>query len=140
MLNPIALAKDTVSAWVEDGGPQWSAAIAYYSVLSLAPLLLLVSTLAGLAFDGVPDAAFRRQLRLALGERGADLAMGVIQDSTNHNRELPSLIANFGRAWSWRDHRIRERPRGAEQDLGPALDPRRGLFAASCVSVSSPLP
>ena len=37
----IALVKETASHWISDEAPRLSAALSYYTVFSLAPLLLL---------------------------------------------------------------------------------------------------
>ena len=44
------LVKGAVSAWVDDYAPSMGAALSYYTVFSLAPLLLLVISIAGLVF------------------------------------------------------------------------------------------
>ena len=44
------LLKDTFSGWREDGVSQHAAALAYYTVFSLAPLLVIAVAVAGLAF------------------------------------------------------------------------------------------
>ena len=44
------LVRDTVSAWVDDYAPSMGAALAYYTLFSIAPLLLIVISLAGLFF------------------------------------------------------------------------------------------
>src|SRR5947208_2508301 len=44
------LVKDTVYEWNEDKAPRLGAALAYYSVFSIAPLLILVIALASLIF------------------------------------------------------------------------------------------
>ena len=47
------LLKKTAAAWVEDRAPSMGAALSYYTVFSLAPLLLIVIAVAGLVFgDG----------------------------------------------------------------------------------------
>ena len=38
--NSFALFKQTASEWLEDKAPQLGAALAYYTVFSLAPLIL----------------------------------------------------------------------------------------------------
>ncbi len=50
-----ALVKQAGEAWVDDYAPSMGAALAYYTVFSLAPLLLIVISVAGLVFG--PDAA-----------------------------------------------------------------------------------
>ena len=45
-----ALAKESVSAWIDDYAPSMGAALAYYTLFSIAPLLLMVIAVAGLVF------------------------------------------------------------------------------------------
>jgi membrane protein len=44
------LLKDSLSAWLADYAPSMGAALSYYTVFSLAPLLVIVVSLAGLVF------------------------------------------------------------------------------------------
>ncbi|MEO7387281.1 MAG: YihY/virulence factor BrkB family protein [Gammaproteobacteria bacterium] len=45
-----SLVKASISAWVDDYAPSMGAALSYYTVFSLAPTLLIVISVAGLAF------------------------------------------------------------------------------------------
>lgn len=45
-----ALIRDTVTAWIDDYAPSMGAALAFYTLFSIAPLLLIVISLAGLMF------------------------------------------------------------------------------------------
>jgi membrane protein len=45
-----ALVRDAVTAWIEDGATSMGAALAYYTLFSIAPLLLISISLAGLLF------------------------------------------------------------------------------------------
>ena len=67
----IALARDSVKAWLDDFAPSMGAAISYYTIFSIAPLLLIVIAVAGLVF-GADAAAGRIYAELAglLGSRG----------------------------------------------------------------------
>ncbi len=44
------LVKDTASEWSEDNVPMFAAALAYYTIFSLAPLLLIAIAIAGSFF------------------------------------------------------------------------------------------
>jgi membrane protein len=46
----VSVCKKAVSSWLDDRAPTMGAAIAYYTVFSLAPMLVLVIAVAGLAF------------------------------------------------------------------------------------------
>jgi membrane protein len=54
-----ALMKESVSAWIDDYAPSMGAALSYYTVFSLAPLLVIVVSVAGLVFG---DDAVRGEL------------------------------------------------------------------------------
>ena len=46
----VALFKNTASEWIEDKCPQLGAALAYFTVFSLAPLILVLLAVFGLFF------------------------------------------------------------------------------------------
>ena len=67
-----SLVQDSIEAWMEDYAPSMGAALSYYTLFSIAPLLLIVVGLAGLVFG--PDAARGEifgQLRGLMGDQGA---------------------------------------------------------------------
>src|SRR5688572_23408660 len=69
------LGKDTVEAWLDDYAPSMGAALSYYTVFSLAPMLLIVISVAGLAFgDEAARGEIFGQLR---GLMGADAAKTI---------------------------------------------------------------
>ncbi len=45
-----AVLKETVTEWWQDKAPRLGAALAYYTILSLAPMLLLVTPAVALVF------------------------------------------------------------------------------------------
>ena len=73
------LTRDSVSSWVDDYAPSMGAALAYYTVFSLAPLLLIVISVAGLVFgnDAAQGAIFA-QLQGLLGDQGAAAVQGLL--------------------------------------------------------------
>ena len=73
------LLRQVVSAWLDDYGPSMGAALAYYTLFSLAPLLLIVISVAGLVFG--EDAArgeIRVQLSGLMGDAGATAVQGLL--------------------------------------------------------------
>jgi membrane protein len=66
------LLKDTITAWVDDYAPSMGAALAYYTVFSVAPLLLIVIAVAGLVFgQEASEGEVLEQLQLLMGEKAA---------------------------------------------------------------------
>ena len=66
---------ETYAAWSEHNAPRLGAALAYYTVFSIAPLLVIVIAIAGLVFGA--DAA-----------RGQ--VMAQIEDSSGRKAHVPS--------------------------------------------------
>lgn len=82
--NVWELAKKSAVAWVEDYASSMGAALAYYTMFSLAPLLLLVISVAGLVFGA--DAARGQvvaQLSGLIGEEGAVAIQGLLKSASH---------------------------------------------------------
>ncbi|PYK84737.1 MAG: hypothetical protein DMF21_02985 [Verrucomicrobia bacterium] len=56
----VNLFKQTVQEWLDDDAPQLGAALAYYSVFSLAPMVLLLIAVIGILFRNDPVGAWSR--------------------------------------------------------------------------------
>ena len=96
ILGPDAMWKVTRSAlqgWSADNCSSMGAALAFYSLLSMAPLLMLVITIAGLAI-GRDDAQtlLLTQLSGLLGDTGAEGVKTMLQASA---REKDGIIATL---------------------------------------------
>jgi membrane protein len=75
-----ALCRQAASAWIDDYAASMGAALAYYTLFSIAPLLLIVISIAGLVFG--PDAArghIFTELRELMGDEGAAAAQALLQ-------------------------------------------------------------
>ena len=73
------LVKHVASSWLDDYVPSMGAALAYYTMFSLAPLLLIVVSVSGLVFG--EDAArgeIQAQLQGLMGEQGAGAVQGLL--------------------------------------------------------------
>jgi membrane protein len=68
----LALTKQSISSWSDDYAPSMGAALSYYTLFSIAPLLIIVISLAGLFFgaDAVRGVIFA-QLQALMGDEGA---------------------------------------------------------------------
>ena len=69
------LVKSAASSWIDDYAPSMGAALAYYTIFSIAPLLLIVISIAGLVFGA--DAARGEIVSQLQGLMGADAAKAV---------------------------------------------------------------
>ena len=81
------LAKNTIKEWQEDKALRLGAALSYYTIFSLTPLLIIVIAVAGLFFGN--DAARDRimtELNGLLGTQGAS----AIGEMLKHQQQQPS--------------------------------------------------
>jgi membrane protein len=93
LLQLAALARRAIAAWVDDYAPSMGAALAYYTLFSIAPLLLIVISIAGLVFGA--DAARGQifaQLRELMGEEGAATVQSLLQSV---NKPAQGVIATI---------------------------------------------
>jgi membrane protein len=74
------LIKAAASSWVDDYAQSMGAALAYYTMFSIAPLLLIVISIAGLIF-GVEAARGEiiAQLQGLMGQQGAEAVEGLLK-------------------------------------------------------------
>jgi membrane protein len=87
-----ALFKEAGSAWIEDNAPSMGAALAFYTVFSLAPVLIVAISVAGLAFgQRAAEGEFLRQLQGLVGETGARAIQAILQSA---NRPALGIVAS----------------------------------------------
>jgi len=78
------LVKQVATSWRDDYVPSMGAALAYYTMFSLAPLLLIVVSVSGLVFgEEAARGEIQAQLQNLMGDRGA----GAVQDLLASVRE-----------------------------------------------------
>ena len=78
----IPLLKDAASNWIDDGAMRLSSSLAYYAIFSLAPLLVIVISMAGLVFG--EDAArgqLSQQIATLAGKGAGEAIQAAVQSS-----------------------------------------------------------
>ena len=87
------LTKAAASSWVDDYAQSMGAALAYYTMLSIAPFLVIVLSLAGLIF-GV-DAArgeIGAQLQGLMGRDGAEAVQKLLEIASKPAESVPAAV------------------------------------------------
>lgn len=86
--------RETVRSWYADSAPRWSAAIAFYTIFSLAPVLIIVIAVAGALWG---DQAVRQevvsQFRELLGAPGARQVEHLIEAALPRGGGRPATMA-----------------------------------------------
>ena len=85
------LAEKSVNAWIDDYAPSMGAAISYYTVFSIAPLLIIVIAVAGFVWGR--DAVQGQIVDQLSGLIGTDGAMGIQALIQSANKPAQGLIA-----------------------------------------------
>ena len=74
--------RDTFREWFEDNAPMFGAALAFYSIFSLAPLLVIAIGVAGLAFGReAVQAQVLSEFANLLGREGATQVETVLRNA-----------------------------------------------------------
>ena len=96
----MALFKQTLSEWLEDKAPQLGAALAYYTVFSLAPLILVLLAIIGLIFHNDPAGAWKKiteQMSDFLDKSAVDVVQNIARKASQPGKgfDLAVVILLF---------------------------------------------
>ena len=87
------LVKESFKEWKEDGALDLGAALAYYTIFSLAPLLLIVIAVAGLVWGReAVQGQLVSQLRGIVGEQGGEAIQTMIANAGRHGSGVIATI------------------------------------------------
>jgi len=90
----IPLFKQTFNEWLEDKAPQLGAALAYYTVFSLAPLILLLLAIIGVLFRDASGAWSRitEQMGYFLDRSALDIVQQIAQKAAQPHKSITATI------------------------------------------------
>jgi membrane protein len=87
------ITKQAATDWVEDKAPRLGAALAYYAMFSLAPLLVIVLSVSGLVFGAdAAEGALKGQLRDLLGDAGAQGVENMVHAARQPARGTLAMV------------------------------------------------
>ena len=90
-----SLLKETFQEWQDDKSSRLAAALAYYTVFSLAPLLIIAIAIAGAIFgEEAAKGELVGQIQGLVGDSGAEVIQGAIQNANKPNiGSIASIIS-----------------------------------------------
>jgi membrane protein len=91
----VNLVKQTLSDWNDDKAPRLGAALAYYAVFSIPPLILLVISTVGFFYRGDVAGAIEEQLRALVGGETARTFLEVRQSPDESHGLLPAVFGGL---------------------------------------------
>ena len=97
----IHLLKRTAAEWLEDKAPQLGAALAYYTVFSLAPLILVLLAIVGVLFRSDPAGAWSKvteQMGYFLDPSGVQVIQDIAQKASQPGKSTIATIIGIALA------------------------------------------
>jgi membrane protein len=95
--DAVALVRDTVEAFIADEALSRGASIAYYTIFSIAPVLLVVVAIAGMAFGHeAAQGAIVTELSGLMGSDTAKALQAMIESAGNPRSGTLATIVGFG--------------------------------------------
>jgi membrane protein len=96
MKTAFSVLKETFQEWSDDKASQLAAALAYYTIFSLAPLLLIVIALVGLLMDkNTVQGEVYNQIRDAIGTGGADAIQSMVEGAQKRGTGVVATVIGF---------------------------------------------
>jgi membrane protein len=99
--NVFTLLKQTFNEWLQDKAPQLGAALAYYTVFSLAPLILVLLAIVGVIFRDDPAGAWDKitqQMSYFLDPSALQVVQGIAQKASQPGKSTIATIIGIALA------------------------------------------
>ena len=97
LLNPFKFLYDALRLWLDADGLRMSAAMSFYGMLSLAPLLLLLVGLLGWWVDrATVESSLVEHITSLMGERAAEVVQGALASARAPEQGRLASILGFG--------------------------------------------
>lgn len=92
----LKLIKDALVAWIDDAAPSMGAALSYYTLFSMAPLLLIVMSLAGFVFGAeAARGELFGQLRGLMGDEAAKTVESLLATLDKPGQSIGASMVGF---------------------------------------------
>lgn len=89
------LSRRSVRAWVDDYAPSMGAALAYYTLFSIAPLLIITIAVAGLVFgQEAARGEIVAQIQGLIGKEGALAVQGLLKSANAPAQDIVALVVS----------------------------------------------
>ncbi len=97
----LSLLKQTFQEWLQDKAPQLGAALAYYTVFSLAPLILVLLSIVGVVFREDPAGAWTKitqQMSYFLDPSAVEVVQSIAQKASQPGKSTIATIVGIALA------------------------------------------
>lgn len=92
-----ALVKSTYSGWIQDKAPRLGASLAFYTLLSMAPMMIVVIAIAGLAFgEKAAKGRLVWEIQSLVGWQGAVVIQSLLSSARGWGRGMVASAVGLG--------------------------------------------
>src|SRR5256884_4024711 len=119
--SAFGLVKQTAQEWLQDKAPQLGAALAYYTVFSLAPLILVLLAIVGVLFRDDPAGArdkITQQMSYFLDPSTLQVVQNIAQKASQPGKSTIATMVGIAACDFRRKRRVRSAPGCLEHYLG----------------------
>ena len=93
----VAILRAAVTAWLADRAPSMGAAIAYYTVFSLGPVLILIIAVAGLVFGKrAAEGALFNEIATLVGKESAGAVQAILSSAAGTRSGVIASLVGLG--------------------------------------------
>ena len=135
----LSLLKQTFQEWLQDKAPQLAAALAYYVVFSLAPLVLVLLAIVGVVFRDDPAGAWSKltlQMSYFLDQSAVQIVQKIAETASQPGKSTIATIIGDCAGTLRRKRRLRSAPGCLEHNLGRKSHARSRSFGFSTEPLS----
>jgi membrane protein len=91
------LLKETASAWIDDKAPSRGAALAYYSMFAIAPIIILAVSVAGLVFGAAAaQGRVAKEISGTVGPEVAGAIESLVRSANNRTSSTLATVISLG--------------------------------------------
>jgi membrane protein len=95
--NSVALVRKTYQEWNDDKAPRLGAALAYYTVFSIAPLAMIAIAIVGAVYgEDAAQGLVAKELRNTVGPAGAEVVQDIIKHASHPGTGILATVIGFG--------------------------------------------
>ncbi|RKH67575.1 YihY/virulence factor BrkB family protein [Corallococcus aberystwythensis] len=90
------LLKQTLSEWMDDNVPAQAAALAYYTLFSVAPMLIIAIAVAGFVFgQEAAQGEIQKQLQSLIGDAGAKVVQDLVASASKPSSGILATVVGI---------------------------------------------
>jgi len=90
--NFVSILKETYIEWTEDKGPRLGAALAYYAIFSIPPIMIIALAVLGLVYGDNVSSRLQTELSRLVGDQTSMAILAAIQTTGDGGNAATSLI------------------------------------------------